>query len=141
SALARELAKIGFAELEVVTRGICIMCSDPQPDYKIIPPSEKMKKNGLTTQTNILFSIGLCKHKEVRDYIQHVAIIDPSFPGRLKEGFVTEYKKLREHNFHGDGLFEAMHEFASNGNSDFIQQAAGLAVLTYLFETCEIFEK
>jgi hypothetical protein len=141
SALAKELVKIGFAELEVVTRGICIMSSDQKPDYTIIPPSEKMKRNGLTAQTNILFSMGLCKHKEVRDYIQHVAIIDPSFPDRLKEGFVAEYKKLREQDFHGDGLFESMRQFASNGNNDFMQQAAGLAVLTYLFETCEVFEK
>jgi len=141
SALAKELVKIGFAELEVVTRGICVISSDPQPDYKVIPPAEKMKRNGLTAQTNILFSIGLCKHKEVRDYIQHVAKMDPSFPGRLKEGFTAEYKRLRTQDFNGDGLFEGMREFASNGNADFIKQAAALAVLTYLFETCEIFEK
>jgi hypothetical protein len=34
-----------------------------------------------------------------------------------------------------------MREFASNGQTEFVKQAAGLAVLTYLFETCEIFEK
>jgi hypothetical protein len=141
STLAKELVKIGFAELEMVTRGICIMSTDLQTDYKIIPPSEKMKRNGLTAQTNILFSMGLCKHKEVRDYIQHVTKVDPSFPGRLKEGFVAEYKRLCEQDFHGDGLFEAMREFASSTHTDFTRQAAGLAVLTYLFETCEIFEK
>lgn len=141
SCLAKELLKIGFAELENVTRGICVMSTDPKPDYTIIPPSEKMKRNGLTAQIYILFSMGLCKHKEVREYIQHVAKIDPSFPGRLKEGFVTEYKKFRMQNLHGDGLFEAMREFASNGHTDFTMQAAGLAVLTYLFEACEVFEK
>ncbi len=139
--LAKELPRIGFAELEVITHGICVMSSGAAPDFKVIPPLEKMKRNGLTDKTNRLFSMGLCQRNEVRDYIQHVAIIDSTFPDRLKEGFVGEYKKLCGQDFHGDALFEAMREFASNGNTDFTKQAAGLAVLTYLFEACEIFEK
>lgn len=139
--LSKELIKIGFAELEMVTKGICVMSSNRESDFTAIPPYEKMKRNGLTDKTNILFSMGLCKRNEVRDYIQHVAMIDETFPDRLKEGFVAEYNKLKEQNFNGDALFKGMHEFASNGNTDFTKQAAGLAVLTYLFEICEIFEK
>jgi hypothetical protein len=141
ASLAKELPNIGFAELELITHGIRVMSSHIEVNFTVIPPAEKMKRNGLTNQTNILFSMGLCKRNEVRDFIQHVAKIDPDFPDRLKEGFVAEYNKFREQDFHGDGLFEVMREFASNGKTDFTQQAAGLAVLTYLFETCEIFEK
>jgi hypothetical protein len=139
--LAKEMPKITFAELEMATSGICVMSTPKPSDFSVIPPQEKMNRNGLTEKTNSLFSIGLCMRNEVRNFIQHVAIIDSSFPDRLKEGFLNEYQNLRSENFYGDSLFESMREFASNGKTDFAKQAAGLAVLTYLFETCEVFEK
>jgi hypothetical protein len=67
--------------------------------------------------------------------------MDPDFPERLKEGFLAEYERLRAADFTGDELFISMREFSSGGSSEFVRQAAGLAVLSYLFESCEVFEK
>ncbi len=67
---------------------------------------------------------------------------DVEFGERLKQGFVLEYKKLKNDNkLIGDELFDGLLDFASGKSNDFRVRAAGLAVLVYLFEACEVFEK
>lgn len=78
--------------------------------------------------------------REVEEFVEHVAIRDSRFPERLKAGFVAEYSRLKEQGFEGDSLFEALREFAYGRTRNFQKQAAGLAVLVYLFEKCEVFE-
>jgi len=139
--LVSEIPQIGFAELEVVAKGIS---SSPLPvseDYSSIPPREKMDKNGLTDRVNFLLTIGMSKSSEVRSYIQHISRFDPEFPERLRAGFVAEYESLQSDGLQGDALFESLRDFSAGGDNDFKRQAAGLAVLVYLFELCEIFEK
>ncbi len=141
NSLVCEIPKIGFAELEVVAKGIS---SSPLPvseDYSSIPPKEKMDKNGLTDRVHFLLTMGMSKSSEVSSYVQHISRFDPDFPERLKAGFVTEYENLRSDGLHGDALFESLRDFSAGGDNDFKRQAAGLAILVYLFELCEIFEK
>ena len=66
---------------------------------------------------------------------------DQEFGERLKEGFVKEYRKLvQTEDLRSDLLFESLLEFSSGGSSDFKRKAAGLSVLSYLFEKCDVFE-
>jgi len=82
----------------------------------------------------------LGKAREVGSFVKEVASLDLHFPERLKSRFVEEYRRLLNEGFQGDELFETLMVFSSRGSSDFKQQAAGLAVLCYLFEKCEVFE-
>jgi hypothetical protein len=66
--------------------------------------------------------------------------VDSQFPERLKAGFVKRYEECLAHEINGDALFETLHDFASSGSSNFERQAAGLALLCYLFQKCEVFE-
>lgn len=53
-----------------------------------------------------------------------------------------EYERLKNAELmSGDELFNGLLDFASLGATDFKQRAAGLTVLVYLFEKCEVFEK
>jgi hypothetical protein len=71
-----------------------------------------------------------------------MASLSSEFTSALINGFVIEYNRLREQEvLVGDALFEGLLEFACRGSSDFKQRAAGLSVLVYLFEKCEVFEK
>ena len=139
--LAIEIPNVGFTELETITRVIIGTPISASEDFSLTPLREKMAKNGLTSGTNFLVTIGLSKRSEVRNYIQHVVKIDPEFPNLLKTGFLAEYDRLHSATISGDRLFQALFEFAAGGSSDFRRRAAGLAVLTYLFEICDIFEK
>lgn len=86
--------------------------------------------------------MGLIKAKEVQQFVEQASTLDPTFPTRLKATFLQEYKRLKdEESLSGDSLFEAIHQFASPSTKAFEYQAAGLAVVTYLFEKCDIFER
>ncbi|MHC9539257.1 MAG: HNH endonuclease [Vulcanimicrobiota bacterium] len=141
ASLSREITGVTFAELEVISLAIMTSASIPSEDFSVIPPAEKMIHNNLTSQVSMLLTMGISKSKEVHNYLQHTAIVDSQFPERLKAGFVNEYKRLRNEGIFGDALFESLRFFSTGGSADFTRQAAGLAVLAYLFECCEVFEK
>jgi 5-methylcytosine-specific restriction endonuclease McrA len=141
SSLATEMPNVGFPELEIVAKAIASPPDKPTEDLSITAPQEKMYRNNLSNQISHLVHIGMTRSREVSDYIQHLSMIDVDFPERLKAGFVTAYKKFQGEKLVNDALFEAMHDFASGGSNNFKRQAAGLAVLVYLFESCEVFER
>ncbi len=138
--LAEEMPEVSFAELEIVTRAILHAPSSVSDLELPSDPGEKMRRNSLTDNVRFLITLGLGKAGEVGEFVEQVATRDPHFPERLKAGFVEEYLRLTENGLNGDALFEALREFAYAGSRNFQNQAAGLAVLVYLFEKCEVFE-
>ncbi|PKP60386.1 MAG: HNH endonuclease [Candidatus Altiarchaeales archaeon HGW-Altiarchaeales-1] len=136
----KEVINVTFSELNVVTKYLVSGQVILDDSYTIIPPKEKIKKNELSSTTEQSITIGLIQVKQVSQFIDKCPDIE--FGERLKQGFVTEYKRLKnEECLKGDDLFNALLDFASGGNNDFIYKAAGLSVLVYLFEKCEVFEK
>jgi hypothetical protein len=135
-----EVINITFAELSVVTKYLVSGQSVLSSSLTVIPPKEKIEKNALSSSIEQLITMGMTQVRQVGDFISKCPDID--FGDRLKKGFVTEYERLRnEEKLKGDDLFDALLDFASNQDSDFKNRAAGLAVLVYLFEKCEVFEK
>jgi hypothetical protein len=131
---------VGFAELEIVTKGILATLVVPDSSFYLLPPREKIKRNKLSERVHTYFNMGMSKVREVSDFVSHISVVDTNFPNELKAGFVQEYDRLKATGLEGDALFESLHGFASGGSREFVRQAAGLAVLLYLFEKCEIFE-
>ena len=139
--LAQRITSISFAELDTVTKALV---NNGEPSYDsitVIPPREKMARNGLTTETNQLFNIGLVQSKQVEQFVEGMSGLDSTFVGRLISGFVNEYQRQRQEGLQGDALFEAMRLFSAQGKLEIQYQCAGLAVLIYLFERCEVFEQ
>ncbi|MBF0135682.1 MAG: hypothetical protein H7833_02885 [Magnetococcus sp. DMHC-1] len=139
--LAAAMPSVGFPELEVVAKAIASPPSTPTDDFTITAPREKMAKNRLTSNVGQLITMGMVRSQEVSGYLQNMSTFDPDFPERLKSGFLTAYQGFQAQNLDDDALFEALLEFASGGDMAFKRRAAGLAVLVYLFESCEVFEK
>lgn len=136
----KEITNVTFAELEIVTKYLISNQVETTDSYTLIPPKEKIRKNELSSSTERLITRGLTEVKQVGQYID--GSTDMQFGDRLKQGFVTEYQRLRnEEKLSGDDLFNALLEFASGKSTDFKRRAAGLSVLVYLFEKCEVFEK
>ncbi|MBM3853875.1 MAG: HNH endonuclease [Verrucomicrobia bacterium] len=140
SRLQQVVPTIGFAELEVVCQGILAGTQRPSELATPTPPAEKMLKNKLTEKVRLRLTLGLSVFSEVEHFVQSVARLSPHFPEQLKAGFVRRYNELVQQGIEGDALFEALHDFASSGSSNFERQAAGLGVLCYLFQKCEVFE-
>ena len=139
--LSKEIPNVGFAELEILTNGILGSPGAESVFEKPLDPREKMARNQLTEKVGFELRIGLSKAHEVRSFVSGVARLDPRFPERLKAGFTVEYRRLVEMGVIGDALFEGLVDFASSGKHEFRYRAAGLAVLAYLFEVCEVFER
>lgn len=140
SRLQQVVPTIGFAELEVVCQGIIGGSCPPSEPAVPTPPAEKMRKNGLTEKLRLRLTLGLSVFTEVEHFVQSVARLNSHFPEQLKEGFVGRYNEFLQRGVQGDALFESLHDFASSSSSNFERQAAGLGVLCYLFQKCEVFE-
>jgi len=137
--MSNKVLSVSFSELDVVTEFL-ISNTSSESEIKIIPPKDKIEKNQISTKVENLIKMGLAQVNLVKEYINQS--IDPEFGERLKQGFVKEYIKLvEEENLKGDKLFDCLLDFASSGSTDFKRKAAGLIVLSYFFETCDIFEK
>jgi len=136
--VSREISEVTFAELEVITQYV-VSNTTSETKITIIPPKDKITKNQLSQEVENLIKMGIAQVKLVRNFINNMP--DPMFGERLKQGFVNKYERLvKEEGLNGDDLFYNLLDFASNGSSDFQQKAAGLVVLSYFFETCDVFE-
>lgn len=133
------MPRVTFAELDVVMKAMLGQPGQPAADRTIVPPREKMAKNALTERCGIV--MGLTKVQEVRELLQRHAAIDGAFPERLRAGFVAQYAILHAGGDRGDELFLGLREFAAGGSREPLMTDAALAVLAYLFEICEVFER
>ena len=136
----KELINITFAELDIVTKYLISDQYTSLDSYVLVPPKEKIKKNELSPKIEHLITTGLTQAKQVEQFIDKS--LDMEFGERLKQGFVSEYERLRnKERLRGDDLFNTLLDFASRQYNKFLEKAACLAVLVYLFEKCEVFEK
>ncbi len=136
----KEVINVTFLELSWVTKYLVSGQFTPSESLRIIPPREKIRKNELSATTEQLITMGMTQVRQVARFIDNCPEVE--FGERLKQGFVSEYEKLlNEDGLKGDDLFNALLDFASGGSKEFKNKAAGLSVLVYLFEKCEVFEK
>lgn len=141
-AMADAFADVGFPELEEATQWILtIQPEQSGQDFSLIAPEDKLRKNDLGQDSRAVITIGLSVARDVGDYIESISQTEPDFPERLKAGFLSEYYRLKHEGQTGDDLFDLMCSFAQRGFERQAQRSAGLAVLVYLFESCEVFEK
>jgi hypothetical protein len=133
---------VGFRELEIATNAFAASPpSEENDDFRVIPPEDKIRKNDLSNRSTVTIRMGLALSAEVSRFLETITRDDPDFPERLKSGFLEEYFRLRKLGIKGDDLFDLMCRFSQRGLSDQSKKSAGLAVLMYLFEQCEVFEK
>lgn len=141
-AMNEAFAQVGFPELALATEWMARMePRQPSSDYVVTDPDAKIRKNELSKASRVTITMGLALAKEVRAFIENEAMVDIDFPERLRAGFLEEYFRLRKEGHKGDDLFDLMSRFAQRGQKEQARRSAGVAVLVYLFEACEVFEK
>ena len=139
--LVQNIGEVTFAELSVITDSLVTGSETASDTISVIPPQAKIDRNGLSITTGGFISMGLAQVPVVEQFVKRMGAIDVSFISRLTSGFVTEYQRQVGDGFEGDALFATMWEFSYRGRgSDPRYVCAGLTVLTYMFERCEVFE-
>lgn len=141
NSLEERISNISYTELDVICKAIA--CSSPDyivsQNYSPVDIFKKIEKNNLSNQVCNLITQGMLKTKFVHDYLnnQYNAASADNLIKCIREIYRQESQKAS-----GDELFMSILEKMNAGiTQDFSQQAAGIAVLTYFFHICEIFEK
>lgn len=134
------LPSVTFAELKVVAQAVLNAPGTPSDSYMLTTPTLKMEKNSLTSQSVFILTMAIGKARDVESFVESMSKLDFDFPERLRAGFILEFNTLVNQGYFGDSLFQALLDFATGISSDFRLKSAGLAVLGYLFEKCEVFE-
>lgn len=134
-------ADVAFPELARATAWVMRAPSDSFPrDFRVVSPDEKIRRNELVA-SRVTIAMGLSVAPVVHRFVENEAMLDSDYPDRLKSGFLTEYYRLRKEGLRGEPLFAGMCEFAQHGLRHQPERSAAIAVLVYLFERCEVFEK
>lgn len=137
--LQKAMVGVTQVQLEAVARYLAGVPAMGPPDFHLIPPQKKLDKNGLSASVREQLTLGIPRSKEVARFLATEARTDPDFPDQLKAGFTGEYARLWQSGLRGDDLFRGLYHYATRGSREFNGIAAGLAILAYLFEACEVF--
>ena len=113
--------------------------TEPSPgEEPLTPPSvEKLEKNALSADVAGLLKLGRRKEALVETYFRKNP--RPDLGERIAEEFRRRYAQLKEDGKSPDGIFAHLQKYAGGGEGP-KQQGAALAVLSYFFERCDIFE-
>lgn len=112
---------------------------DPIPgEEPLTPPSvDKLAKNSLSVDAASLLRVGRRKEALVETYLRKHP--NAELGERIAEAFRRRYAQQKESGRSPDGIFTHLQHYAGAGGEP-RQQNAALAVLSYFFERCDIFE-
>jgi hypothetical protein len=112
---------------------------EPNPNPSLTPPSaEKLEKNDLSRESALLLQTGRLKSGLVNIYFRKSA--RPDLGDRIAEAFRSRYAELKSFGLPADSIFKHLQDYAGGMDSEPKRLVAVLAVLSYFFETCDIFD-
>lgn len=140
NSIAEEIPNLTFAELEIIVKYLTgIENFNPSTDYNLLEIEQKLKQNNLNGHVKNYITMGLSNFQTVQDFINKFP--DPTYSIRLKNIFKDKYVELRNNDMTNEDLFYDLLAFSSGNSSDPKLVAAGVSVLAYYFQICEVFEK
>lgn len=113
--------------------------SPPSTEPVIAPSAQKLEKNALSEDAAELLRIGRRKEAMVGRLLD--GLPRPESGEQIAEAFRHHYQQLNGDGLSPDEVFCELYRFA--GRSEVVpprREAAVLAVLSYFFERCDIFE-
>lgn len=133
----RSLEQITFDTLRPVL--LAIERQHPPTDQQLIAPSPtKLEKNTLSDDAAGLLRHGRRREKLVQDFFDRWP--NPEFGEEIAQGFRSRYHALKSVGLNSDQIFGELQAFAGGMHGEPSRQAAVLAIMSYFFERCDIFE-
>lgn len=138
--LQEQSVAFSFAELEVLAKYLISNDSTGglPTSYSLLKIDEKIKKNELQSMQKYI-TMGMSNNSTIEEYLNRHP--DPSFSVQLTNIMANKYRELKALGLDSCEIFSELWNFASGNHTDFTYQAAGLGILAYFFEQCEVFEK
>lgn len=134
------VANIGNADIQAAVQGIYRSYNTgAHTDDPVVAPSvQKLNANGLSTAVIHLIKGGMNGSVKVQRFFDNNPV--PDYVDIVANAFKQEYAKLREENTKPDEVYDCLYHYAGGDGGDAKRRAAVLAVLSYFFERCDIFE-
>lgn len=133
----RTLERLNFAALRPVLIAIQRQVPDAEPPLTA-PSLDKLEHNALSADAAALLAQGRRREKLVQDFFDQWP--DPSFGEGIAEAFRERYAALKLSGLAPDQIFGELQSFAGGMDGEPSHQGAVLAVMSYFFERCDIFE-
>jgi len=133
----RTLERLDFESLRPVL--VAIQGRDPGAEPPLTAPSaNKLQRNALSQDAAALLRQGRRREQLVQRFFD--AWPNPSFGEEIAEAFRVRYQALKAVDLSPDHIFGELQRFAGGMEGEPSRQGAVLAVLSYFFERCDIFE-
>lgn len=116
------------------------MCSNSEDATKEIKPVsiEKLQYNQLSPDVEALLSAGRRKENLVKDLLLRWP--DPEYGDELAKSFQVKYQFLQSSGTSSDDIFVELKSFAGGDTGEVSAQVSSLAILSYFFERCDIYD-
>jgi hypothetical protein len=139
--LEADISEVTFEELADVLEHLESTDSSAYvlDDLTLLSVKEKISHNKLSPKVERQIRLGLTQCQQVKDFLNKYP--DPQYARRFKANFIARYNQLLAKGVEPDEIFFEIIEWASGKRSDIRKQSAVVAVVTFLFEQCDIFEK
>lgn len=132
--------RLSFEDIRGVVSAIEAINPENIPLNAVIPlvSRTKLEKNNLSEDVADFLRMGRKKEVLVQEYFDRHC--RPDFGERIAQTFQKKYQELKGMGFLPDDIFSLLQEFSGKMNGTPKRQSAVLAVMSYLFERCDIFE-
>ena len=142
-------ALLGFAPTEAALDGLDFeqlrpvvehIAKEEPPELPPIdaPSPQKLDANSFSAEIRGMLEAGRTRIGLVRDYFQKHS--DPFLGEEIAQGFRERYADLKKDSLLADQIYSELHQFAGGAGGSIQRSSAVLAILTYFFESCDIFE-
>lgn len=102
--------------------------------------AKKTAMNSFSTRVSNQIDMALIRVSQVGRYIEYQEAIEDSYSRRLLSRLLARYGELKPTRLESNAIFAGMRQFACGYSADIDFQLAGLALIVYFFERCDLFE-
>ncbi len=135
------LEEFTHVELESIISWLTKDANLPTEDFMLRPPHDKMLYNDFSAQIKHHITQGLLYVSEIQGYIRNRSAYESHYAERLLKPLTELYEEYKEQGLESDYIFTELWDFACGKSLDFGKRNAGLAIIVYFFDRCELFEK
>ena len=137
--LKQSTVTLDFYELEATLRHLESTPSASDSDLVVVPPKDKISKNGLSSNVENYLRSGLMQNGQVEDFLNKSPDMD--YANKIRSYFIDKYLELRTLGLQGDDMFYKLWNIAVGNGSGAKRYAAALSIVSYYFYLCEVFER
>lgn len=136
---SKDMLDVRYDDVQEVLNKIVGQKPPLSQEIRPVPP-DKLKRNRLSEDVQTLLTWGMQKADLVENFFRDHP--DPLYGDKIASAFNEKYNKCRALEIEPDTIFRMLLEFTGGqARGTIAYDAAVYAVLAYLFEQCEIYER